>query len=80
MSETPEIIYFGRFGKLLAVGNVAPERYLSRLLAGGHTYLFSVSSAIDKHDPTLATAMKLAMSWDRVKDDMSKAELHHGIR
>lgn len=80
MIGIPDVIYCGRFGKLLAVGNVAPERYLSRLLAGGYTYLFSVSSTIDKNDPTLVPAMKLAMSWDRVKDDMSKAELHHGIR
>lgn len=80
MIGLPDVIYCGRFGKLHAVGNVAPERYLSRLLAGGHTYLFSVSSTIDKNDPTLVPEMKRAMSWDRVKDDMSKAELHHGIR
>ncbi len=80
MSETPEIIYCGRFGKLIAISDVAPMRYIARLVVDNHTYLFSVASVVAKDAAVLTPLMKQAMAWDRAKDDVRNAELCYGIR
>jgi len=74
-----DVIYCGRFGKLLAGSEVAPKRFLVRLVSGSNQYLFSVKTEV-QGDPELPALLRASMGHERTHDDLTKAEIAYGFR
>lgn len=78
MQQVSDVIYCGRFDRVVGIGGGKGERVAVRLIKARDTYLFSVRNAIAEA-PDLRERLINAMRHERCEDDLSQAEIRHGF-